>query len=342
MENQEENNQPSIKKVDLEPHNVKSWLMSVLTGFFLGLAVIFPGISGATISIIFQIYDKTVYAAANIFKEFKRCFLFALPLGIGTIIGFIAGFLFVQKLLDQYTFILICSFSGLMLGSSNEMLGEIKGTKITKTRIILLIIGFIFPIVLSAIFANVSSLNMSSAFDSFPIWLFILSPIVGFIVAITQIIPGLSATVLLMSIGFFTPIMDNLHIPEIFSMPNWIIFLVLMVIGFLVGYFLISKVINHFFTYKRVTMFYLITGLNFGSIVSIFYNSEILDVYKMWANGQGNLTLDLSVGIPLFVVCVALSFLLTLYKDKKVREKKLNEAKLSEEQNNEIKTNNNN
>ena len=37
----------------LAKHSTGSWLLTALNGFFIGLAIIVPGISGATISIIF-------------------------------------------------------------------------------------------------------------------------------------------------------------------------------------------------------------------------------------------------------------------------------------------------
>ncbi|HBS10660.1 MAG TPA: hypothetical protein DEA28_02925, partial [Firmicutes bacterium] len=83
MENKEINNNEEV----LVPYNLKSWLKSSLLGFFIGLAVIVPGISGSTISIIFKLYDKLLYSISNIFKKFKLCFLFLLPIIVGGLLG---------------------------------------------------------------------------------------------------------------------------------------------------------------------------------------------------------------------------------------------------------------
>lgn len=318
--NVEENIIESEEKI-LTKHTIKSFFLALLNGFLVGLAVILPGISGATISILFKLYDKIVYAISNIFKKFKLSFFFLLPIIIGVIIGFLLGFLAIQNIIDKYTFILVCLFAGLMLGASKEIYKEILHTQISTLRIILLIVGFIFPITLASVFANVQVLDLSSYFTSFPIWLYFLSFIVGILVSITQLVPGLSATVLLMSIGFFTPIMNNLHISTIFSKPQWIIFLLIMVVGFIVGFFLFSKIMNHFFSKHKTTTFYLLTGLTFGSIVSIFYNSDVKQVYEGWGNNQGNITLDLAVGIPLFIISVLLTYFLIRYKEQKNIEK---------------------
>ena len=78
---------------------------------------------------------------------------------------------------------------------------------------------------------------------------------------------------------------------------------------------------SFFFAKYRVTTFYLLTGLTFGSIISIFYNSDTLEVYRLWANNQGHMGLDLGLGIPLFCICICLTYFLVSYQQKKDREK---------------------
>ena len=62
--------------VELNFKSKKQWLKAMVLGFFIGLAVILPGISGATIAIIFGLYSSMIYSFGNILKQFKKCFLF--------------------------------------------------------------------------------------------------------------------------------------------------------------------------------------------------------------------------------------------------------------------------
>ena len=48
-------------------YNRKTWSKSALLGFFIGLAVIVPGISGSPVAIIFKLYDEFLYAVSNLF-----------------------------------------------------------------------------------------------------------------------------------------------------------------------------------------------------------------------------------------------------------------------------------
>ena len=61
-------------EIALIKYNKKTWCKSALLGFFVGLAVIVPGISGSTVAIIFKLYDQFLYAIGNLFKKFKQCF----------------------------------------------------------------------------------------------------------------------------------------------------------------------------------------------------------------------------------------------------------------------------
>ena len=45
-------------EIALIKYNRKTWCKSALLGFFIGLAVIVPGISGSTVAIIFKLYDQ--------------------------------------------------------------------------------------------------------------------------------------------------------------------------------------------------------------------------------------------------------------------------------------------
>ena len=51
-------------------------LKKILAGFLIGLAVIVPGISGATIAIMFKIYNNILDAIASINKNFKKSMIY--------------------------------------------------------------------------------------------------------------------------------------------------------------------------------------------------------------------------------------------------------------------------
>jgi len=54
-----------------------------LKGTAIGAGAILPGISSGVLCVIFGIYQKLVDSVLGIFKDFKKNFIFLLPIGIG-------------------------------------------------------------------------------------------------------------------------------------------------------------------------------------------------------------------------------------------------------------------
>lgn len=302
-----------------------------MLGFFIGLAVIVPGISGSTVAIIFKLYDAFLYAVSNLFKQFKRCFFFLLPIGIGILIGLAVGFFTVQKALEYIPFAIVGGFAGLMSGAFPAVKDELKGAKITGGRIALFIAGVCLPIAV----ALLSVFFSGGAGKDFSVWWrIVLCLPVGAIVGLTQVVPGLSASAILMSIGYFTPLVESVHVS--YWKENPIIFLTYAAlgIGFLIGIFFSSGVLTKAFEKARQTAYFPIVGLSLGSIAAMFCNVEIFAVYKEWAQ-KGISQKDLWLGVALFVVGAVIAYLLVRYQ----REKDAESAVKTEEKQNDVAEN---
>lgn len=118
----------------------------ILAGFLIGLAVIVPGISGATIAIMFKIYNNILDAIASINKSFKKSMIYLFPIAVGGILGILMGFLFIKELLKVIPFAITTLFGGLILGSIFSLIPENK-----KDGKIFLVVGIICPIILCLI-----------------------------------------------------------------------------------------------------------------------------------------------------------------------------------------------
>ena len=306
----------SDENIVIEKYDRKGFIKSSLLGFFIGLAIIVPGISGSTIAILFKLYDKIIYAISNIFKKFKVCFIFLLPIIIGLLIGVLLGFFAIKELLKLIPFAIVCLFAGLMIGSSKTVFDEIINEKINIKRITLLIVGLIIPILISVLSTTLVESNESATFEIILWYEYPLSLLLGFIVSITQLVPGLSATSFLMSVGYFNKIINSISLTVIKTNPLVLIIFLLLIIGFILGLFFVSKLINYIFKIARVTFFYLISGFVVGSIVSMFYNPDIYVTYKSWMSGE-SYALDLTLGIIFFIVGIILAFLFYIYEKKK-------------------------
>ena len=309
-------------EIALIKYNKKSWCKSALLGFFIGLAVIVPGISGSTVAIIFKLYDQFLYALGNLLKKFKECFLFLLPIGIGIVVGVLLGFIAVKSLLEILPFAIVCLFAGLMTGAFPAVTDEIKGAKKTAGRVALFALGLFIPVALGCVSALLSGSNAGVAADAFANvewWHFVLGIMIGAVMGITQIVPGLSASAFLMAVGWFNSLVQSVSMTYWKSNP--LVFLVYagLAIGFIGGILAFSKLLTGIFAKARHTAYSMIVGLSLGSILSMFCNGDIVEVYASWAAG-GAFVLDVCLGITFFIAGVIGAYLLVRYQRKKDAE----------------------
>ena len=305
-------------EIALIKYNKKTWSKSALLGFFIGLAVIVPGISGSTVAIIFKLYDQFLYAVGNLFKKFKQCFAFLLPIGIGIVFGVLLGFISVKKLLELLPFAVVCLFAGLMCGAFPAVKDELKGAEKNAKRITLFAVGLFVPVALGCVSAWLAS-GESAVLDVFAKvewWHVLLGPVIGYAVGVTQIVPGLSASAFLMAVGWFASLVDSVSMTYWESNPAIFLVYAGLGIGFLAGLFTFSKFLTYLFGRARHTSYFMIVGLSLGSIVSMFCNGDIMATYLAWAQ-NGVAVLDLVLGLVLFAVGVVGAYALVCYQRKK-------------------------
>ena len=310
-------------EIALIKYNKKTWCKSALLGFFIGLAVIVPGISGSTVAIIFKLYDQFLYALGNLFKKFKKCFAFLLPIGIGIVVGVLLGFISVKKLLEWFPFAIVCLFAGLMCGAFPAVTDELKGAKMTAKRIALFALGLAIPVVLGCFSAVMTVRGGGNAgadvFAKVNVWQVLLAVVVGAVMAITQIVPGLSASAFLMAVGWFTSLVESFSMTYWKSNPTVFFLYGGLAIGFLIGLFGFSKLLTNVFAKARQTAYSMIVGLSLGSILSMFCNGDIVQTYLSW---RGNFTttgtlVDIIGGAALLGVGVVCAYMLVRFERKK-------------------------
>ena len=311
-------------EIALIKYNKKTWCKSALLGFFIGLAVIVPGISGSTVAIIFKLYDQFLYALGNLFKKFKQCVIFLFPIAVGIVVGVGLGFIAVKELLKILPFAIVCLFAGLMSGAFPAVTDEIKGVKKTGIRVALFIVGLLIPVALGATSALLSleeTASVGGLFDKVQWWHIILGVVIGAVVGITQIVPGLSASAFLMALGWFGAIVDSVSVT--YWTENPAVFLIYggLGVGFLIGLLGFSKLLTFVFGKARQTAYCMIVGLSLGSILSMFCNGDIMETYVGWATGTGSdPVLNVVLGVILFALGAFGAYMLVRYERKKNNE----------------------
>lgn len=308
---------------------MKDWLKSFLAGIGIGVGSAVPGVSGGTIAVILKVYEKLVWSISNLFKEFKKAVIYLLPILIGVILALIPTIYLMHKALNGFVFGIVCVFAGFIIGSFPSIKDEVKGQKINKFHVITLIISLLIALSLGITSALVSP-DVTGMLTSPKWWVYLLLIPIGIIASVALVVPGISGSMILLLIGFYRPLIDT-TIDKVKSgiNGNWsgigeqIAILGCFAIGIIIGFYFISKIMNYLLIKHRLITFYAIIGFIIGSTIALFFNHEIFEYYKMWANGQYISVpyyYEIPLGVLLLVICCALAYILVIYQRKSKKD----------------------
>ena len=281
-----------------------------LTGMAIGTAIIVPGVSGGTIALVLGAFKRIVDAVDNLFtKNFWRSLLILLPFLVGSVLA-VAALVFPFQLAFKYClFSIVCLFAGFILGSIPGITDELKEKEPTKANIIQLVIGFVLAGIIG-VFSVIFKFNdkINALFLERPWYLYLIIFVVGMFGSSGLIVPGFSGSMLLMVIGFYQPILDLVDFSNFW--PNVSLGFV-FALGVLAGFIILSKLMNKMITNHRIATLYVVVGFIFGSLISLFVNSQMFAYI-----GQGLKLLDCILGPILLAVGITLSTLFVIYSRK--------------------------
>lgn len=268
----------------------------ILLGIIIGLALIIPGLSASSLCISFNLYNEIIFKISKIKEEFQESIKYLLPFVIGLIIGIVFGVIFIKTLLNILPFSFICLFSGIMLGSFKYK--ELHNYK--RYYMIHIIIGILIPVIICILsYKSNNKENLSLTFKSIPIYI-----LLGLLISTFELIPGASSSAILISLGYFNPLINSLSIKYILN-NRYIIFIYsLLICGLLIGIIFVSKVINKLLS--KYNLSYLTLGFTIGATIVLFINKSSLILYKSF-NISNNLY-DLILGFILFILSLIISF----------------------------------
>lgn len=233
------------------------FLPGFLKGMAMGIGAIAPGVSGGALAVMFGLYDKITHFIANISKNFKENVGYFAPVAIGGVIGVLIFSRIIEYLFKYHEVGVKYAFIGLMVGTFPAVVRE--ANKKGYRGKYLIAFGITLTITLIITYFDKLGLNIIKEATTSPLSLIIYGGIVGF----GTIIPGVSASIILMYIGAYEIVIgaiSNLQIGLLFYLG----------IGFILTLLLFAKIISWLFKKAYGYTYYAILGLVFGSILSIF------------------------------------------------------------------------
>ena len=245
--------QPSPTK---QIYNRNNFFYRILCGFFLGIAVIAPGVSGSVMAVMMGIYDELITIISNPFKNFKKNFIFLFPMGIGGIISVVSLIQVLKIMFERYPIPAFLLFFGLIGGSLPTIFREANKNGFKKKYLFGVIIAFIFAAGVGLIAR--SKITLSSGLNDS-----IYLPISGGIAGMMSMIPGMSISMILMTLGAYSKL---LHAAAGFQIMT----IAPVGICFVIGMFLFSRITKFVFDKYRNFAYFMVFGFVLGTLISIF------------------------------------------------------------------------
>lgn len=233
-------------------------IFNFFIGILLGAGAILPGISSGVICVIIGIYDKLIDSISNLFRDFKKNFLYLLPIGLGGIIGVFLFGNILKTLFNTFPAPTSFCFIGLILGSIPALVKKVNSEHTFRPKYLLFtIITFILGI--SFVLLE-NKLGTSTTVANFSYTFLILS---GFLMSIGVVFPGVSNTLILMCLGVYSTYLNSIATMNLQVLIPIGIGLVLGCICFLV---VIKYLLKHFY----MQTYYSIIGFTLGSVLVLY------------------------------------------------------------------------
>ena len=317
---------------------IKEWFRKLVAGLAIGAGAAIPGVSGAAIAVIFHVYEDIIGAVNNFRKRFGWAIKVLIPILLGILIAVVACIIIFSYAFEYLMFVLICVFAGFLIGSFPGITDEVKGTKVNKKYGLLIALGALFVIGLGVlnVIAGLNDFSVESLFLPQPAWwLYLVLIPVGAVAAVALTVPGLSGSLILLILGFYRPLVDNVKgwASEMIKQGDFshtgALFGVLgcFAVGCLIGVVLVSKIMNILLKKWRKETFFAIIGFISGSIIVLFLNSNIVNYYRVWADNSLSdkynihpvlpMWAEILIGITTLALCAFLSYRLVVAQRKR-------------------------
>lgn len=242
-------------------------LHTAISGFFMGLANLVPGVSGGTMVLAMGVYDDFIAAFSGLtrLKFTKKSLLF---LGVLFTCSFVTIFTFsgiIQYLMEIYRPEMLAWFIGLTLGGVPILYGAIKPINFKVGSFLFL--GFLMMAYV-AFFLEPGSVIQTP-------FVFLLAGMIG---SSAMILPGISGNYLLLIMGLYLPIIAGLNdFKFALGQADWtgafqtaLEILGPFGIGLILGIGLFSNFLNYLLSKQRKMTEGFLLGILLGSVLGLY------------------------------------------------------------------------
>lgn len=205
-------------------------IQTFFQGFIIGAGMSIPGFSGGTLAILLGIYNKLIYSVDNLLSDMKGTILFLGTFGCGGLIGFFTAAKLVTALLSTSAAVpLRYAFLGAAAAAMVPVLREAKAFPIRLSKLLLIVLG----IGGAALIAMIPPISLGETTANG----ILMQLIGGVILAVALVLPGISGSQMLVTLGIYDQVMQKISALDIIG-------LVPLAVGCLAGVILTAKLLS--------------------------------------------------------------------------------------------------
>lgn len=242
-------------------------IKNIISGAFIGIANIIPGVSGGTVALLLGVYEKLTESVGEFFtapKEKKIEFIkFLSQIFIGVIIGLLVFAKVIGFLYTNYKESTSFFFLGLIVASLPLVLTHRDSKQINKHGKLWFLLGLLLMIgftILQSFYGNgETSSSLYRLTGGYSIKLILAGTLAGG----AMVIPGISGSLLLVMLGEYYNILG-------FVNNRMILPVALVGIGAVIGIVGFARIIDKLLKSHRDNTLYFIIGLIVASLVEIW------------------------------------------------------------------------
>ncbi|MDD6237631.1 MAG: DUF368 domain-containing protein [Clostridiales bacterium] len=277
-----------------------NYLYVFFAGVVIGIANIIPGVSGGTMAVVMNIFDRLIEAISNIRKEWKKNILFLVMIGLGAGVGILLFANLISYCRDHFPVATNFFFVGLIVGSIPMVYKRATADSFKAFHLIP------FAAALGIMIFTVVFVpgNTSAVMTELNVMNFILLFLASVLAAACMIIPGISGSFVMLLLGTYTTITTAI------SDFNLVI-LIPIVLGCAVGILGGAKVIKFLLQRYPQATYFTILGLVVGSIPVLLKN-------VFWIKGVFTFRFDPEFAVA--VLTLIIGALLAYFLGSRVKE----------------------
>ena len=231
-------------------------IVNFFKGCVLGLANIIPGVSGGTMAVAMDCYDEYVETLGV--RKIKKNLFFLLTAGAGMLLSIWFFSMVASNLIENYAVASALTFVGFIVGSLPLIF---KHTRRAAGKFSLIhFLGFAFGLGVM-VFMSTLSESSNEIVREFNMQNFLWLTFMMTISSFSMIIPGISGSLIMMSLGAYSTITNSISELNLLLIP--------VVLGACIGLLLGSRLMSFLLKKFGGITYSIILGLVLGSIIPI-------------------------------------------------------------------------